>query len=780
MKEDTTIRTNFPGFFSYFSLKLIVSRSSMKHTSNSFGMLFIGFLLLIPTMVQSCKNPGDGRTSLLILTDETVPQLSFAAGEMNGSLDPALYRIDVKGIEEEYDRNTSLVIFLGSLDDDRFETRIPVSLKSKISGSQPEGFQIIKEGNQYWVAGSDPAGAMYGGLELAELIRIYGLKGINDMKSDPYMRMRGVKFNIPLDARTPSYSDLSDAAQKNMAEMWSMEFWKEYIDQLARFRYNFISLWNLHPFPSLVSVPDYPEVALEDVWQSEGPWNENYDLNGTGFDEPPILEHTKVLKQMTMDEKIAFWREVMAYGKSRNIDFYVVTWNIFDYGTGGKYGITDDIDNEVTVDYFRKSVKQLFLTYPDLAGIGLTTGENMGESSSEKKEEWAFRTYAKGVMDASAEQPGRNIIFLHRQHQTGALDIAERFSPLIDHENIRFLFSFKYAKAHVFSSVHQPFSEDFVKEIKGMKTIWTLRNDDNYYFRWGGAGFVRDFIRNIPYEVSEGFYYGSDQWVWGREFLSRSPDQPRQLEVKKHWYHWMLWGRFGYDPNLSDGRLVGLLEDHFPGVDGKLLFDSWQSASMIYPKTTGFHWGALDFQWYIEGCKSRPGPARTETGFHDVNRFITLAPHPGTDDQSIPDYAEMIREGGTSNLRSPLKVALEIHHAADSALFILEMLDPGDNAELTATLSDIRSMALLGKYYAHKIEGATFLHLAREGIRPSADDRKAAVDHLEKASGYWKLYMENALEQYRNPLWTNRVGYVDLQQIYQWVLEDILIARDTN
>ena len=38
-----------------------------------------------------------------------------------------------------------------------------------------------------------------------------------------------------------------------------------------------------------------------------------------------------------------------------------------------------------------------------------------------------------------------------------------------------------------------------------------IRNDDNYYFRWGGAGFVRDFIRNIPYDVREGFYYGSDQ-----------------------------------------------------------------------------------------------------------------------------------------------------------------------------------------------------------------------------------------------------------------------------
>ena len=45
---------------------------------------------------------------------------------------------------------------------------------------------------------------------------------------------------------------------------------------------------------------------------------------------------------------------------------------------------------------------------------------------------------------------------------------------------------------------------------------------------------------------------------------------------------------------------------------------------MIYPLTTGFHWGALDFQWYIEGCQSRAEFAQTPTGFHDINRFISL------------------------------------------------------------------------------------------------------------------------------------------------------------
>jgi len=95
---------------------------------------------------------------------------------------------------------------------------------------------------------------------------------------------------------------------------------------------------------------------------------------------------------MTIDEKIVFWQRVMAYAKSRNIEFWLINWNIFSYGTMGQYGIDDKIDNPITRDYFRKSVKAMVQTYPDLAGIGLTPGENMRKHSTAEKEDWVFET----------------------------------------------------------------------------------------------------------------------------------------------------------------------------------------------------------------------------------------------------------------------------------------------------------------------------------------------------------------------------------------------------
>lgn len=717
---------------------------------NLFKVDLIGYLFLFGILL-SCS----GKTnSITISADTTKAQIDFGIKELISALSE-------RGFE-------TTVINSSSVD-------IIFSLHKSNSKLRPEGFEIQKNEN-ITVKGHDAAGLLYGALELAEQIEINGLEGVEATLQNPYMEKRGTKLNIPLDARTPSYTDASDVAQHNIPVMWEFDFWKDYIDNLARHRYNFISLWSLHPFPSLVKVPGYEDIALDDVHRATIDWEEYYHLHGTGLATPEILENAEVIKKIPIAEKIEFWKKVMRYAKERNIDFYIITWNIFTNGTDGKYGITDEADNETTKDYFRKSIKQLFVSYPDLEGIGLTTGENMPGINFEEKEEWAFDTYAKAVLEVAEEMPDRNFTFLHRQHQTGAKAIAEKFKPVIDAPNIEFLYSFKYAKAHALSTTEQHYHQGFVKDIEGMKTIWTLRNDDTYYFRWGAPDFVREFISNIPYEVSRGVYYGSDQWIWGRDFLTKNPETPNQLEIEKHWYHWMLWGRLSYNPELSNDRLKGILQSKFPDTDAEALFTAWQEASMVYPTTTAFHWGEVDFKWYIEGCRSRPGPAQTETGFHDVNRFITLPPHPKSGFQSIPEYVSSIQNKESSENLSPLEVAKKLHSHANNALGFLTENHSSENKELQYTLNDIKTMASMGKYYAHKIAGATYLELYRQSN--DASHQVKAIAELEKALSFWKQYTTTAMEQNINPIWTNRVGHVDWLKTTELVEGDIEIAKE--
>jgi hypothetical protein len=736
------------------------------------------FLLFVVFLILPCSLSSQQKNFIRLFANNDSEQIQFAVGEIQASLKEKGHESVVVNISQTgrlKDNEYNIVLLnIG----DKANLRLVDDLKiSNVEKLKSEGFIIHKsnpKNKTIWITGKDDAGVMYGGLEVAEIIQLLGIDAIQNQLQNPYMKVRGTKFNVPLDVRTPTYTEPSDAAQNNIAGMWDFGFWKEYIDNLARYRYNTISLWNLHPFPSMVKVPEYPEVALDDVRKSNVKWAEDYSLNGWGFDAPEIVNNYEVIKKISIDEKIEFWLKVMAYGRQRNVQFFIVTWNIFVYGTDGKYGITDKLENPVTTDYFRKSIKQMVLTYPDLAGIGLTTGENMYDYTTTQKEEWAFATYGQGVLDALKELPGRKITLIHRQHQTEAKDITAIFSEVLKNENINFVFSFKYAQAHVYSSVNQVFHEDFVKDIKSqnLKTLWTLRNDDSFYFRWGAPDFVREFIKNIPLDVSEGYYYGSDQYVWGREFMGKYSTEPRQIEIVKHWYQWMCWGRLGYNPEIDNNLFIAFIQHRFPKVNAREMFEAWQSASLIYPMVTGFHWGALDFQWYIESGQSRPFEAGTPSGFHDVNRFITLGPHKGTGYISIPDYTKAYLTGAKTEGETPLQLAEKIIQNADHALNWADEQTMEIGKELRITIDDIKTTAWLGKYYGHKIRGAAFLALFRESLDREWFEK--VIEELNLSAGYWRHYAANATANYLNPLWTNRVGYVDWRKNFDWALFDVI------
>ena len=111
----------------------------------------------------------------------------------------------------------------------------------------------------------------------------------------------------------------------------------------------------------------------------------------------------------------------------------------------------------------------------------------------------------------------------------------------------------------------------------------------------------------------------------------------------------------------------------------------------------------------------------------------------------------------------------------DRAMELLASLGDGGDETLSRTLSDIRTISLMGQYYAHKIQGATELALFRATGDEAHQD--AAVAELTEAARFWDDYTAAARSQYVNPFWTNRVGYVDWDALTAEVQRDIEIAR---
>ena len=638
------------------------------------------------------------------------------------------------------------------------------------AGLKPQGYRIEKTDGKIRVIGGNANGAMYGGLDVAEAIRLGNLAGIKTAEHRPFIESRGIKFNITPDRRTPSYSDNSDSAQNNILEMWSMDFWHEYLDEMARHRYNVLSLWNLHPFPSIVKVPEFPDVALNDVWgQKAGNVDLQFNMNSNAQGQPFNLGNVEILKKMTIEEKIRFWREVMQYAKDRGIDIYWFTWNIYVWGTEGKNGLTEDGNNAKTIAYFRASVRETVKTYPLLAGIGITAGENMNtRQGTFDHEAWLWQTYGEGIRDALKEQPERKFRLIHRFHQTGQKNILDAFK---DYPG-PFDFSFKYSVAHMYSTEKPMFIEDLIQGmVPTMRTWLTVRNDDIFSFRWGDPDYARQYVSNIPGpDRVAGFYMGPDGYCWGREYIDREPETPRQLVMKKQWYSFMLWGRLSYDPTLPNSLFERTLAVRFPQIPAAKLYATISSASRIIPQTTRFFWGDVDFKWFPEACTQ-------STGFYTVRQFVEGVSMPDAGVLNIRQWRTRLAKGAPMEGMTPLQVAEALNQHADRALDLVAELRPlvGQNKELRLTLGDCEAMAHLGHYYAQKILGASSLALFDQNGQ--GELQSEAVRHLQSALEHWQKYAAVATGQYM-PQKLGRVGPVDLNKLTAKVEADIALAKD--
>ncbi len=732
--------------------------------------------LILLLLVLYLANSATAAVTAALFYDRNSPQASFAASEIRKAYTAAGQSV----VESALDRLTSTVspIRIAIAADASQSARLSSSLGiNPLKASTSQSYAIrrqLKDGNTIFaVLGADATGAMYGGLDIAEAVKLGTLDSLADSDHAPHIERRGIKFNVPLDARTPSYSDNNYVAQQNIAEMWSFDFWKDFIDEMARHRYNVLSLWNLHPFPSLVKVPEYPDIALNDVKRTLVPMDDTFSLNGTDMVRPDILAKLETLKKLPIEGKIAFWRGVMQYAHDRGIEVYWFTWNIFTWGAEGKYGITSKQDNPKTIDYFRASVRELVLTYPLLDGIGITAGEHMENRTDQfSKEKWLWNTYGRGIMDARKLQPERRVRLIHRYHQSLDSEIMDAWKDYPD----TFEMSFKYAIAHMYSITNPPFIQPALPAITKEHRTWlTVRDDDIYSFRWGNPQFAREFIRNMPgQDKMAGFYMGPDGTVWGREFISTEPEKPRELIISKRWFSFMLWGRLSYDPDLPDALFERTIAKRFPEVAPAKMMQAWAEASKVFPEITRFFWGDIDARWFPEACLSHP---RAAQGFYTVQHFVEGHTMPGSGVLSITEWRRRKLAGTAMDAVTPLQVADALAQSTGKTLAMLADLRSmqGANKELRLTLGDLEAMAYLGNYYSAKIRGAVDLALFDKSGKTA--DRESAIKNLQAALEYWKRYARAYTVQYKQPLLYNRVGVVDIPALISKVEQDIAIAR---
>jgi hypothetical protein len=624
----------------------------------------------------------------------------------------------------------------------------------------PESFAIRRSGREIRVTGSDPAGAMYGGLDLAEQVRRAGsLDGVAERSSSPRFPFRAVKFNLPW----MSYRK-HEALALHHETCRDLRFWERFLDMMAENRFNTLTLWNLHPFPFMIRPKNFPEAC--------------------GFTDAQLAEWQ------------GFWRALFRKAKERGIETYIVNWNIFvspelakargvaAYSADWSY-FGDADTSEVVERYTRECVTQVIDEYEDLAGIGISLGERMGKMTPQQREDWALRTIVAGMKQA--KRPAKLIHRAPFSAGLGSGGSASADTERLTRAGIEGIdlpppvwVEFKFNWSHGHSSprlgiVHGGKLNDtyWNPPPKNYRLAWMIRNEDFFMLRWGEPGFIREHLRQNGQDYVGGYFVGSECYIPAKDYF-RAPGSspPWDYAFERQWLFYMLWGRLLYDPSTPDAVFAAELDRRHGKGTGERLLEAFTRASRMPLRLASFHRATWDFTLYSEGFLA---PAASDGKFDKASPFISideLIDHKVLDPAciSIPDFVKAGRAAEAGRVTPPA-LADALEEDGKKALEIVDALPAREGTALAFEAVDVRAWSHLSLYFADKLRAGVALEAFRRGKDPN--EKEKAIAFLDKAAAHW-----DALVEVTRPVYPE-VSLVHLEgRKFSWAAFRDQVARD--
>lgn len=235
----------------------------------------------------------------------------------------------------------------------------------------------------------------------------------------------------------------------------------------------------------------------------------------------------------------------------------------------------------------------------------------------------------------------------------------------------------------------------------------------------------------------------------------------------------MLWGRMGYNPDMPQNEIKGMLALKYPGAPVDKLYPIWATASKIPSLVTCFHWHDWDFMWAVEGCLD------LRKGFHTVDDFIKKQPMAGSGIISIPQYINALKEEKSVSGIAPLQIAQKLDSMAVVVLKYTSYEHKNNEGKISTSydelIYDLDAWANMGKYYASKIRGAYYLHAFREGLR--VNNKQLAILELNQALLNWKAYAAAATRNYK-PQFMAKTRTIDWDALTLDVEEELKTVKD--
>ncbi len=586
-----------------------------------------------------------------------------------------------------------------------------------------EGFQITTQKNIIFIEGFDASGALYGALEVADIIKENSKfpEVINENDS-PEMVLRGTCIGI----QKPVYLEGRGVYEypytpKSFPWFYDKALWIKYLDMMVENRMNSLYLWNGHPFASLVRLKDYPfavEVSDEDFRKNE-----------------------EVFKFLTEEaNKRGIWVIQMFY----NI---IVSKPFAEH-----YNIkTQDRERPIDpliADYTQKSIAAFIEKYPNV-GLLVCLGEAM--NTIEDDVNWFTETIIPGVKDglkALGKKQEPPIIL--RSHDTDAPAVMAKALPL--YKNLYTMSKYNgeslttYEPRGPWAETHRKLSSLGSIHISNVHIMANLEP-----FRYGSPDFIQKTVQamhKVHGANALHLYPQASYWDWP---YTADKTEPRELEMDRDWIWYQTWGRYAWNSKRDRKKEIIYWEEQFIkkyGVNTDAAHDileAYEQIGEIAPKTLrrfGITEGNRQtlLLGMFESQLVNPSKWRVYPGFHDSC---------GPVGELLLEYAKKEWNHEAHLGETPPQIISEIVQHGKVAFAAIDRAAPYvtvDSEEFNRLKNDVYCYNAFANCFSEKVKAAMLV--LRYSYSKEITDLEQAVPHLERAIKYYEELVKLTKDTY--------------------------------
>lgn len=684
---------------------------------------------------------------------EIISSIAEGKGPSQHGLQAIARELELKGLSVHHEAKPSgeprdYTILAGLSSDGSRVTKVLAERNVPLP-DQKEGLVIRKvtfEGRPtLLLCGTDEVGLMYAALDVARRI------SWSEDPEDPFEYVVDVSESPDVQERAVS----TGAFHRGYFEqrLHDPNYWEGYFDMMAENRLNqFLLIFgyknNQYREPEFTA-PVYP--------------------NFFNLDAFPYVK----MSNLTVDQQRAnseALKRIIALAHERGIEFGVGLWDQIARNKEYRALVRDDIDAPVDlpanviwglshknlIPYTKEAMRKFFLTFPEIDLVQFRMHWESGISGEVALAFWKeiFNMLKEECPDIKIEARAKNV------PDETLFDGADTGMD------------FRVTTKHWMEHMGQPFhpthinKENQLDRRHGYADL--LRYPKSYGFKWrvwtggttrilqwGDPDWVKRFAKGshlydaVGFEFNEPLYFKMN----GSKHEAEVPDllnpnfQYTTYEFERYWHYYQVMGRVSYNPDTPSDTWEMEFRHRFGDEAGPLLMAALHQASKVLPRivSTSFlysrfpsemGWAELQSMGDLKHYAQNAGPT-------DIQQFA-----------SPQEEADRILSQEFSVRRQPTQTSAWFAEVSEHILLNVELADEriGEHRtkEYVSTVTDLKILAHLARFHAHRLQAAVQYNLHTETGDLVSFDR--AIESESQAVAAYGRLVEAAGDVYASQL----------------------------